>query len=514
MSVWNTSAPARSASREVGRPLGDDHELLEVERVVGVGAAVDDVHQRHGQHARARPAQVLVERQRRARRRPRAPPPSRRPASRWRRPCPCWGCRRPRASPRRARPDRTRRARRPPARASWRRSRTPCARPCRGSASCRRRAAPAPRARRSTRPTERPPCRRRPTPASTSTSTVGLPRESRISRAENALDDGFLVKLMGGVSSVDGPTGAIAERQALANAAAARVTAAPSGGARHDQQRRARPARARRPGCRWSVRTFTRPISGRDRDGAGLDHLGSRPAACHRDARARPAQIRRRPRRSMPPAGCISLSTSSRMRHGRGVPSAGDQPAEERVRAPPPRRGETAADRTRAANALMRSARDGRRCPNRTSARPAKSSKNRVRHVGSLPAQSGGARLARSQTRWDTRAAMKANPRVSERHEPLTPRQIFTYLDRYVVGQERAKRTVAIAAYNHLKRCSQPTAGGQAADQEVERAAARAHRVGQDAHRAHAGRAAWTSRSRSPTRPSTRRPATTARTSR
>ena len=28
-----------------------------------MGAAVDDVHQRHGQHARARPAQVLVERQ-------------------------------------------------------------------------------------------------------------------------------------------------------------------------------------------------------------------------------------------------------------------------------------------------------------------------------------------------------------------------------------------------------------------------------------------------------------------
>ena len=56
---------------------------------------------------------------------------------------------------------------------------------------------------------------------------------------------------------------------------------------------------------------------------------------------------------------------------------------------------------------------------------------------------------------------MKANPRVAERREPLTPRQIFNYLDRYVVGQERAKRTVAIAAYNHLKRCAQPTAAGK-----------------------------------------------------
>jgi ATP-dependent Clp protease ATP-binding subunit ClpX len=34
----------------------------------------------------------------------------------------------------------------------------------------------------------------------------------------------------------------------------------------------------------------------------------------------------------------------------------------------------------------------------------------------------------------------------------LTPRQIHERLSRYVVGQERAKRALAIAAYNHLKR--------------------------------------------------------------
>ena len=59
---------------------------------------------------------------------------------------------------------------------------------------------------------------------------------------------------------------------------------------------------------------------------------------------------------------------------------------------------------------------------------------------------------------------MKTQPRVATRLERpaiLTPRQIFDYLDRYVIGQERAKRTVAIAAYNHLKRCSQKTAGGK-----------------------------------------------------
>jgi ATP-dependent Clp protease ATP-binding subunit ClpX len=50
---------------------------------------------------------------------------------------------------------------------------------------------------------------------------------------------------------------------------------------------------------------------------------------------------------------------------------------------------------------------------------------------------------------------MRAYPRVGDRPLP-TPREIFAHLDRYVIGQERAKRTVAIAAYNHLKRCQQP----------------------------------------------------------
>lgn len=37
----------------------------------------------------------------------------------------------------------------------------------------------------------------------------------------------------------------------------------------------------------------------------------------------------------------------------------------------------------------------------------------------------------------------------------LTPRAIYERLDRYVVGQERAKRALAIAAYNHEKRLAE-----------------------------------------------------------
>src|SRR3954454_15380382 len=70
-----------------------------------------------------------------------------------------------------------------------------------------------------------------------------------------------------------------------------------------------------------------------------------------------------------------------------------------------------------------------------------------------------GGNLADPHDRWDTANPMKTNPRVERAAALPTPRQIFDYLDRYVVGQDRAKRTVAIAAYNHLKRCSQKTPG-------------------------------------------------------
>jgi len=42
-----------------------------------------------------------------------------------------------------------------------------------------------------------------------------------------------------------------------------------------------------------------------------------------------------------------------------------------------------------------------------------------------------------------------------ERFTPVSlasPRKIYTELDRYVIGQEEAKRAIAVAAYNHLKR--------------------------------------------------------------
>ncbi len=51
--------------------------------------------------------------------------------------------------------------------------------------------------------------------------------------------------------------------------------------------------------------------------------------------------------------------------------------------------------------------------------------------------------------------------RTARREYPniLTPAQIYELLDKYVIGQERAKRTVAISAYNHQKRILNKDAG-------------------------------------------------------
>jgi ATP-dependent Clp protease ATP-binding subunit ClpX len=53
----------------------------------------------------------------------------------------------------------------------------------------------------------------------------------------------------------------------------------------------------------------------------------------------------------------------------------------------------------------------------------------------------------------DDRSGVKTPPQRLDEPAPLpTPRQIHELLGRFVIGQERAKRALAIAAYNHLKR--------------------------------------------------------------
>ncbi|MFI7638450.1 ATP-dependent Clp protease ATP-binding subunit ClpX [Nonomuraea sp. NPDC049400] len=47
--------------------------------------------------------------------------------------------------------------------------------------------------------------------------------------------------------------------------------------------------------------------------------------------------------------------------------------------------------------------------------------------------------------------------RAESRPEPPRPREIHAFLDQYVVGQEEAKRALAVAVYNHCKRLRAPS---------------------------------------------------------
>ena len=67
------------------------------------------------------------------------------------------------------------------------------------------------------------------------------------------------------------------------------------------------------------------------------------------------------------------------------------------------------------------------------------------------------------------------------------PKEINHILNQYVIGQERAKKSLAVAVYNHYKRVN---AGGErrrGRAAEVEHPARRADRLGQDLSRADAG---------------------------
>ena len=58
----------------------------------------------------------------------------------------------------------------------------------------------------------------------------------------------------------------------------------------------------------------------------------------------------------------------------------------------------------------------------------------------------------RPEAEQQYRFSSQAQP--NQRRSPPPPKKIFEYLDRHVVGQEQAKKVLAVAVYNHYKRLS------------------------------------------------------------
>jgi len=62
----------------------------------------------------------------------------------------------------------------------------------------------------------------------------------------------------------------------------------------------------------------------------------------------------------------------------------------------------------------------------------------------------------------DTKKAVWENNDLAKK---LTPKEIKTHLDQYVIGQEDAKKFLSVAVYNHYKRLNQPVSD----DVEIEK---------------------------------------------
>ena len=116
----------------------------------------------------------------------------------------------------------------------------------------------------------------------------------------------------------------------------------------------------------------------------------------------------------------------------------------------------------------------------RATATSARSSKG---PATSTSAASASSSASRSSTR--SSAAAAATKPLFNRIP--TPREIVDQLDQYVIGQDRAKKVLAVAVHNHYKRLSLGGEGSRRRGREVEHPADRPDRLRQDAARPHAG---------------------------
>ena len=67
--------------------------------------------------------------------------------------------------------------------------------------------------------------------------------------------------------------------------------------------------------------------------------------------------------------------------------------------------------------------------------------------------------ICKSRRVWEEKRRMEREKKKEEAEKPftLTPHQIHRELDRFIIGQEQAKKVLSVAVYNHMKRLSDKT---------------------------------------------------------
>lgn len=67
--------------------------------------------------------------------------------------------------------------------------------------------------------------------------------------------------------------------------------------------------------------------------------------------------------------------------------------------------------------------------------------------------------ICKSRRVWEEKRRMEREKKEKAEKEPfnLTPHQIHRELDRFIIGQEQAKKILSVAVYNHMKRLSDRT---------------------------------------------------------
>ncbi len=85
-----------------------------------------------------------------------------------------------------------------------------------------------------------------------------------------------------------------------------------------------------------------------------------------------------------------------------------------------------------------------------------------------------GEKQQQQQQQQQTQAKPQFKP-----HQPPAPKKIWEFLNRYIIGQDHAKKVISVAVYNHYKRINSNYLQAQAAANKAEKSSSAEQRTAQ-----------------------------------